>query len=144
MVEVGARGELDGDPVLPLPGGTQSRESVRHAIIKKDVRGGGGPSGARNKCRHVPGRDAGAVVLISEAHDELAGVERKGARGVEILAAVVGRESHSEVGRAVEADQLRDYDPVQGPRAHLRRDLHLQNHPKTSPFDLNCASAHGQ
>jgi hypothetical protein len=79
---------------------------------------------------NVPRRDAGAVVLIGEPHDELASVEREGPGGVEILAAVVGREPHPQVGRAVEADQLSHYGPVHGPRAHLRRDLHLQ---KTQP-----------
>lgn len=129
-MEVGARGELDGDPVLPLPGGTHNlANQYDMPLLRKTYEEGRGcPSGARNKRRHVPRRHAGAVVLIGEAHDELARVEREGARGVEILAAVVGRESHSEVGRAVEADQLRHYGPVHGPRAHLRRDLHLQNH----------------
>ena len=100
-------------------------------IFKEGVRGGGG---RREWCweqmrGRVPRWDAGAVVLVGEAHDELARVERERPGGVEVLAAVVGREAHPEVGRAVEADQLRHDGPVHGPRAHLRRDLDLRNHP---------------
>jgi hypothetical protein len=76
-----------------------------------------------NKCRYAPRREA----VVGEAHDELAPVEREGPGRVEVLAAVVGWEAHSQVGRAVEADQLRHDGPVHVPRAHLRCDLDLRN-----------------
>lgn len=77
----------------------------------------------------APWRDAGAVVVVGEADDELARVERERPGGIEVLAAVVGREATSEIGVAVEADQLRHDCPVHAPGAHLRRDLHLQSPP---------------
>jgi hypothetical protein len=85
---------------------------------------------AQNKCRCAPRWDAGAVVVVGEAHDELARVERECPGGVEIVAAVVGREAHFQVRRAVETDQLRYDGPVHAPRAHLRRDLDLQKNTK--------------
>lgn len=83
----------------------------------------------------VPGGGAGdAVVVDGEAYDELSGVEGEAAGGVEVAAAVVGREAHAEVGRAVEADQLGHDGPVHAPRPHLRRDLDLQDIENTPPW----------
>lgn len=100
----------------------------------------GGASGVgKANAGLVPGWDTGAIVLVGEAHDELARVEREGTGGVEVLAAVVGREAHSEVGRAVEADQLRHDGPVHGPRAHLRRDLDLRTQGKRPQLLISIA-----
>lgn len=134
VVEVGARGELDGDTVLPLPAVTELRvRSARHSNQEARTEGKAARS-TENKWRCAPRWDAGSVVFVGEAHDELARVERERPGRVEVLATVVGREAHSQVGGAVEADQLRDDCPVHVPRTHLRRDLDLRNKKKCLTF----------